>query len=75
MYPNDNRYPENISSMDPMNQQMYNNQMRTPSMDINSRPPPYYEPPFYDKNPIMQPVYDYMNPPNLNQPPLMMPMN
>ena len=44
-------------------------------MDMNNRPiPPYYDPNFYDKNTIMQPVYDYMNPPNMTQPP-MMPMN
>lgn len=75
MYPNDNRYPENIPPLDSMNQPIYNNQIRTPSMDINNRPTLYYDPSFYDKNPMMQPVYDYINPPNINQPASMMPMN
>jgi hypothetical protein len=73
MYPNDNRYPDNMSNMDSMNPPMYGNQMRPPSMDMNNnRPLPiYYDPPYYDKNPPMMqpPIYDYMN-----QPP-MMPMN
>lgn len=70
MYPNDNRYPDNMPNLDNMNPPMYGNQMRNPSMEMGTNRPPYYENPYYDKPPMMQqPMYDYMN-----QPP-MMPMN
>jgi hypothetical protein len=75
MYPNDNRYPDNLPPMDNIPPPMYNNnQMRTSSMsmDMSNNRPPYYDAPYYDKAPPMMqpPMYDYMN-----QPPIMPPMN
>lgn len=43
MYPNDNRFPENMPNIEGMNSSMYGNHMRTPSMDMSGRPP-YYDP-------------------------------
>jgi len=79
MYPNDNRYGENmpnipnmqnLPNMDNMNPVMYNPQMRGSSLDMGGNRAPYYDGSYYDKTPqMMQPMYDYMS-----QPP-MMPMN
>jgi len=72
MYPNDNRYPDSMPNIDGMTPPMYNNQMRTSSIDMSGSRPPYYDSPYYDKAPPMMqqpPMYDYMS-----QPP-MMPMN
>lgn len=70
MYPNDNRYGDNMPNMDSMTPPMYNPQIRGSSLDMGGNRAPYYEAPYYDKAPpMMQPMYDYMS-----QPP-MMPMN
>lgn len=44
MYPNENRYPDNLPNMEDINPPpMYVNQIRNPSNDMmNSNRPPYY---------------------------------
>ena len=61
MYPNDNRYNDNLPPLD--NSSIYPNPMRIPAVDHRAS--------YYDPNPMIPP-YDYMN--SINPVP-MMPMN